>query len=164
MNASFEPFHLVNTYGAFGSVDTERYALSIEGTLSSDRDDDASYRAYELPCAPLDPQRRPCFVAPYPLRLDWQIWFAAMHRDVSASPWLVFLVARLLRDEGHVTDLFARVPFDRPPRFVRIRRFQLHFTRAGDDWWARTLDDPEWMRPLDRDDPLLNAYLARHGW
>src|SRR5205807_8231598 len=32
MNASFDPFHIVGTYGAFGSVTTERYEIVIEGT------------------------------------------------------------------------------------------------------------------------------------
>lgn len=32
MNASFTPLHLVNTYGAFGSVGRERYEVVIEGT------------------------------------------------------------------------------------------------------------------------------------
>src|SRR4029077_2002794 len=104
MNASFDPFHLVNTYGAFGTVGRERLALSLEGSLGDDRTDDAGFHEYELPCAPSDPARRPCFVAPYPLRLDWQIWFAAMHDDVSASPWLVHLVAQLLRGDRSATS------------------------------------------------------------
>ena len=162
MNGSFDPFHLVNTYGAFGSVDAERYGLVIEGSDADDPDDDASYRAYELPCAPGDPARRPCFVAPYPLRLDWQIWFAAMHPNIAASPWLVHLVAQILRGEGSALSLFSRVPFDHPPRFVRIRRFR--YELAHDAWWHRTLDDPEWMRPIDQGDPALSAYLARRGW
>ena len=32
MNASFEPLHLVNTYGAFGSITRPRYEVIIEGT------------------------------------------------------------------------------------------------------------------------------------
>ena len=32
MNASFDPFRLVNTYGAFGSVSRERYEVVVEGT------------------------------------------------------------------------------------------------------------------------------------
>ncbi|MDZ7680221.1 MAG: lipase maturation factor family protein [Fodinibius sp.] len=32
MNASFNPLHLVNTYGAFGSVTRKRYEIIIEGT------------------------------------------------------------------------------------------------------------------------------------
>lgn len=164
MNRSYDPFHLVNTYGAFGSVDTERLVLSIEGTDAEDPSDDARYRAYELPCAPADPRRRPCFVAPYPLRLDWQIWFAAMDDDAGRSPWLVHLVARLLDGDAATLSLFDRVPFERPPRFVRIRRFRYRFARAPDAWWERELESPDWMRPLGRHDPVLERYLAHHGW
>src|SRR5262249_9719266 len=32
MNAGFDPLHLVNTYGAFGSVGRQRYQVEIEGT------------------------------------------------------------------------------------------------------------------------------------
>ena len=32
MNASFEPLHLVNTYGAFGAVTRERLEVVIKGT------------------------------------------------------------------------------------------------------------------------------------
>ncbi len=33
MNRSFDPLHLVNTYGAFGSVSRVRYEVVVEGTL-----------------------------------------------------------------------------------------------------------------------------------
>src|SRR5207237_8238910 len=32
MNYSFDPFHIVGTYGAFGSITKERYEVVIEGT------------------------------------------------------------------------------------------------------------------------------------
>jgi hypothetical protein len=164
MNASFDPFHLVNTYGAFGSVETARDELVIEGSMSEDPHDELAYRAYELPCAPGDPSRRPCFVAPYPLRLDWQIWFAAMHDHVGRSPWLVHLVWQILRGEGSALTLFSRVPFDRPPRWLRIRRFRYRFARGTSAWWEREVEDAEWMRPLDRDDPQLREYVRAMGW
>ncbi|GHE06410.1 lipase maturation factor family protein [Streptomyces alanosinicus] len=39
MNRSFDPLHLVNTYGAFGSVSRVRYEVAVEGTT----DDAAPY-------------------------------------------------------------------------------------------------------------------------
>ncbi len=36
MNASFDPFHIVGTYGAFGSVTKERFEIVIEGTAEPD--------------------------------------------------------------------------------------------------------------------------------
>ena len=78
MNRSFDPLHLVNTYGAFGSVGRERYEVILEGTSDPEPGPDTAWRAYEFPCKPGDPARRPCIIAPYHYRLDWQIWFAAM--------------------------------------------------------------------------------------
>ena len=55
-----------------------RPEIVFEGTSDASPDDDADWRAYEFPCKPGDVMRRPCVVAPYQYRLDWQIWFAAM--------------------------------------------------------------------------------------
>ncbi|MGH7272769.1 MAG: lipase maturation factor family protein, partial [Polyangiaceae bacterium] len=76
MNRSFDPLDVVNTYGAFGSVDRKRYEVILEGTRDAVPDDAARWREYELPCMPGDPRRRPCVVTPYHYRLDWQMWFA----------------------------------------------------------------------------------------
>ena len=32
MNTSFNPLHLVGTYGAFGSITKERFEIVVEGT------------------------------------------------------------------------------------------------------------------------------------
>src|SRR5262249_45027594 len=71
MNASFDPFDLVNTYGAFGSVDHERHEVVIEGTADDVLTGDAKWEEYEFPCKPGDPRRAPCLVTPYHYRLDW---------------------------------------------------------------------------------------------
>src|SRR5436189_6159190 len=47
MNFSFDPFHLVNTYGAFGSVTKERYEIVIEGTAGIEQGEEGC-RGYEL--------------------------------------------------------------------------------------------------------------------
>jgi hypothetical protein len=73
MNASFEPFNLVNTYGAFGSVSRERYEVIIEGTRESRIGEQTKWLEYELPCKPGRVDRRPCWVTPYHYRLEWQL-------------------------------------------------------------------------------------------
>jgi len=65
----------VNTYGAFGSVDRQRFEAILEGTPDPVPDASAHWEEYELPCMPGDVRRRPCFITPYHLRLDWQMWF-----------------------------------------------------------------------------------------
>ena len=67
MNASYDPWKLVNTYGAFGSVGERRY----EPIVSLSDDGGATWSELEFPCKPGDVRRRPCFVAPYHYRLDW---------------------------------------------------------------------------------------------
>ena len=81
MNTSFDPFKLVNTYGAFGSVGEGRYEPVV--ALS---DDGKTWREVDLPCKPTL-RRRPCFCAPYHHRLDWNIWFIGFkpHRPVWKS-------------------------------------------------------------------------------
>src|SRR4029079_11317920 len=70
MNASFDPFHLVNTYGAFGSVTRARYEVVVEGTLSErPTAPDADWLEYEFKGKPTDVRRLPRQVAPYHLRL-----------------------------------------------------------------------------------------------
>ena len=70
MNYSFDPFHLVNAYGAFGSMSRRRDEVVIEGTADAAIGPDTTWREYEFKGKPGDPRRRPPQVAPYHLRLD----------------------------------------------------------------------------------------------
>src|SRR5256885_11457195 len=78
MNASFEPLHLVNTYGAFGSITRDRYEIVIQGTDETALSERTAWREYEFKGKPGDPLRRPPQVAPYPMRLEWVILVQAM--------------------------------------------------------------------------------------
>lgn len=166
MNASFDPLHLVNTYGAFGSVGRTRYQVILEGTSDEVLTASTEWKPYELPCQPGDPRRRPCVVSPYHHRLDWQMWFLGF-RGPSAEPWVFSLVHRLLEGEPTVTGLFEVNPFsDAPPRFVRAVRYRYWFARADAPdgaWWRR---EPlgTVLRPLELGDPELEALLEERGW
>jgi hypothetical protein len=98
MNASFDRFRLVNTYGAFGSVGEARYDAII-----SVSHDGKQWVELELPCKPGDVMRRPCFCAPYHYRLDWNIWFLGFkpHRRYleQRETWLYSLLSKLLNVE-----------------------------------------------------------------
>jgi hypothetical protein len=142
MNDSFDPFDLVNTYGAFGSVGKERDEVILEGS-----DDQLDWREYEFLCAPGDVMRRPCLIAPLQPRLDWQIWFAAMSR-IDHQLWLLKLVSHLLDGDAR---LMAKVPFDHPPKYLRARLYRYSFTNWGEPgWWKRSLID-EYMPPLTKE-------------
>src|SRR4029077_8415197 len=64
MNASFEPLHLVNTYGAVGAVTRERLEVVIKGTDADSPDASVQWREYESKGKPGDVSRRPCIVSP----------------------------------------------------------------------------------------------------
>jgi hypothetical protein len=165
MNTSFDRLHLVNTYGAFGSVGQERFEIVFEGTADEVIGADTQWREIEFRCKPGDPARRPCFVSPGHLRLDWLIWFAAMEAPVE-NPWAVHLVAKLLEGEPAVIHLLADdYPFrGRPPRWIRARWYRYWFTAPGEPgWWQRNLAD-DWLPPLSRDDAQLRGFLASFGW
>ncbi len=144
MNASFEPLHLVNTYGAFGSITRQRLEIVLEGTPDEDPGPDSEWREYEFKAKPGDPRRRPPWIAPYHLRLDWLMWFAAMS-SYHRHPWIVALMTKLLEGDRGVSKLLARGgdPFpDRPPGAVRARLYRYRFTdraerRATGRWWER---------------------------
>ncbi len=165
MNSSFDPLYLVNTYGAFGSVGRERYEIILEGTNDEDPGT-ARWTPYEFRCKPGDLARRPCVVAPYQYRIDWQMWFAAMS-DYRHDPWVVHFVYKLLSGDDSVTGLLASNPFDaRPPKYIRAELYRYQFTTFADpgkDWWKRTWA-ASYLPPLSVDDPSLLEFLHRHGW
>ena len=142
MNSSFDPLHLVNTYGAFGSVTKQRYEVIVEGTADADPSAASEWREYEFKAKPGDVRRRPPQYAPYHLRLDWLMWFAAF-----SSPryheWFMPLLAKLLEGDAATLALLGRNPFpDAPPRVVRARLWLYRFTtaaerRATGAWWHR---------------------------
>ena len=139
MNASFEPLHLVNTYGAFGAVTRERLEVVIKGTDAEFADASAEWREYEFKGKPGDVNRPPCIVSPYHWKLDWQMWFAAMSPP-DLHPWFLALVQRMLEDEKRILRLFAHNPFpDAPPKFIRADWYRYRFTNPGErGWWTRT--------------------------
>jgi len=142
MNASFDPFHLVNTYGAFGSVGRTRDEVIIEGT-SGDPDDEAGWKAYGFRAKPGDVRRLSPQIAPFHLRLDWLMWFIPLS-PFYASGWFGPFLQRLLEGDRATLRLLGHNPFpDRPPTFVRARLFRYRFTtwrewRETGAWWVRT--------------------------
>jgi hypothetical protein len=168
MNASFEPLHLVNTYGAFGSVGRVRDEVIVEGTGAATPSEYADWRAYEFKGKPGDPMRRPPQTAPYHLRLDWQMWFAAMS-NYTDEPWFVNFVAKLLEGDRDVLSLLRANPFSQaPPKYVRARLYRYRFSTAEERkrtgaWWQREFERV-WFPPISLDTPGFEKLLREQGW
>ncbi|MBV8529006.1 MAG: lipase maturation factor family protein [Candidatus Dormibacteraeota bacterium] len=157
MNASFNTLHLVNTYGAFGSVTKIRNEVVVEGTADLELTPNTLWKEYEFKGKPGDPRRRPPQIAPYHLRLDWLMWFIALAPSYGRSWFPVFMV-RLLENDRAMLALLRTNPFaGQPPVFVRARLYRYHFTSAAErrethEWWRRTpLGDYLPPVSLDRD-------------
>ena len=152
MNYSFDPFHIVGTYGAFGSVTKERDEVVVEGTEDVVLAPHTVWHEYQFKGKPGDVRRRPPQCAPYHLRLDWLMWFAAMSSPLY-HPWFVPFVAKLLEADPATLALLRDDPFDgRRPRFVRARLYRYRYTtpderRESGAWWHRELQD-EYLRPV----------------
>ena len=142
MNVSFDPLRLVNSYGAFGSITRHRYELVIEGTADPEATSGTRWREYGFYGKPGDPRRRPPQVAPYHLRLDWLMWFAALSPRYGES-WLLPLLRRLLAGDRDVVRLLRVNPFPgNPPAVIRVSRYRYRYTtwrelRETGAWWHR---------------------------
>jgi hypothetical protein len=144
MNASFNSYHFMNTYGAFGSIGRTRQEVILEGTDDAEITAQTVWHEYEFKGKPGDPRRMPRQWAPYHLRLDWLMWFAALDPSY-AREWLKPFVQRLLRNDPATLKLLRHNPFpDSPPRYIRAGRYDYRFTtwrelRREHAWWHRTL-------------------------
>ncbi|ELZ05108.1 lipase maturation factor family protein [Natrialba aegyptia] len=144
MNTAFDPLHLVNTYGAFGSITQTRYEIVIEGTTDEEITDDTVWREYRFKGKPTDPERRPPQIAPYHLRLDWQLWFAAMAPTPRRHPWFLRFLGKLLEGDAETLSLLAEDPFagSERPAHVRAVRYRYRYTTPEERaetgrWWHR---------------------------
>ena len=128
-----EPLRIVNSYGLFAVMTTERPEIVVEGS-----NDGATWLAYEFPYKPGDLRRAPPIVAPHQPRLDWQMWFAALG-NYQSNRWFVGFMLRLLQGEPSVQRLLQYNPFPKaPPKYIRARLYQYHFTKFGQPgWWKR---------------------------
>jgi len=149
-----EPFLSVNAYGLFRVMTTTRPGMRVQ--LSADGqtwvDCDFRWQVDRL-------DEAPGFVQPHMPRLDWQLWFEALRwepqalsrRVVSASPWFLRFMQRLLDAEPAVLGLLARDPLDgRPPQAVRACVVEHAFStpaerEASGAWWVEQPLMPAWI-------------------
>jgi hypothetical protein len=155
MNYSYNPFHLVNTYGAFGSVTKNRYEIVLEGTAEPILNEHTPWKEYGFKAKPGDRSRMPPQVAPYHLRLDWLMWFLPFSVMVTDSRilvpgyevWFMRLVQKLLENDAVALKLLRDNPFpDQRPFFLRALFYEYRYTtwrekRESGAWWMRRLID-----------------------
>jgi hypothetical protein len=172
MNFSYNPLHLVNTYGAFGSMSRERFEVVIEGTEEDAVGPDTLWKEYEFKGKPGNIKRVPPQVAPYHLRLDWLMWFIPFSVSVQGGRiinfgyerWFVMFIQKLLEGDRQTLELLASNPFpERPPKFIRAQYYLYAFTdekerRATGDYWKRDLLGT-YLRPVTVND--INALVNR---
>ena len=152
MNRSYNRWHLVNAYGAFGSVSKDRYELIIQGTDDAAVTPTTTWREYEFKGKPGDPNRRPPQIAPWHLRLDWLVWFIPFSIQVTArgihsshyDVWFIRFIQRLLTNDRAILSLMRHNPFPgTPPTRIRAVLFLYRYTtpeekRATGAWWHRS--------------------------
>ncbi|MGB5735894.1 MAG: lipase maturation factor family protein [Thiohalocapsa sp.] len=141
-----EPLRIANRYHVFPSIDTERYSVQVEASLTGQ-----DWVPLDWRYAPDDPRRITPFIVPHQPRLDWQLWFVpkgpVFLRDFET------LLTRLREGSPAVTRLLAEAPFgDQPPKLFRIRVYRYRFatprerTKQG-VWWVREDQGPFWPLP-----------------
>lgn len=162
MNFSFDPLHMVNTYGAFGSISRNRDEVVIEGTSDSTLSDETAWREYEFKGKPGDVKRMPRQWSPYHLRLDWLMWFLPLSPG-HGQPWLMPFCRGLLTNDRQIVRLLHTNPFpDEPPAYVRATLYRYHFSSPRELWkertWWRRERIGEYLGPISLDEA---SYLAR---
>lgn len=154
MNASFNVFKLVNAYGAFGSMTRVRRELIIEGTMLEDPTE-SDWLPYEFKGKPGDVYRTPRQFAPYHLRLDWVMWFAAL--GAYREQWFRALLVRLAQGDPGIRRLLRIDPYDgEAPALLRVRVFEYRYATPVERnetgrYWTRELQGTL-VRPSSLDD------------
>lgn len=137
LNSVVAPFFIVNTYGPFSVMTTERMEIIIEGS-----DDGVHWKEYAFKYKPGDVMRGPRWNIPHQPRLDWQLWFAALD-TAENTPWFLYFIQRLLENSPAVTQLMEYNPFpNSPPIYIRAEYYEYTYTSPEEKektgaWWKR---------------------------
>ncbi|MFB6212398.1 MAG: lipase maturation factor family protein [Candidatus Magasanikbacteria bacterium] len=155
MNFSFNPFHLVNTYGAFGSVTKKRMEIVVKGTKEKNLGSLTEWKEYTFKGKPTDPSKRPPQFAPYHLRLDWQMWFAALS-GFRTPLWFRRFAEKLLENNKKMLSLIDHNPFkEEGPSYIKADLYIYEFTdtdeyeKTGNIWKRRLVG--EYLSPTNKD-------------
>jgi hypothetical protein len=157
----------VNTYGAFGSVDKERFEIVFEGTTDAVPEALAEWREYDFKAKPGNPMRRPPVITPYHYRLDWETWFPWSTPGLGRQGWVPHFIWKLLHNDPGTLGLLSGNPFPgQPPTYIRAVLYRYKFAPPGNAegaWWTRERVRI-FIAPLSKDDPKLLQILQANGW
>ncbi|MBK8093698.1 MAG: lipase maturation factor family protein [Verrucomicrobiaceae bacterium] len=168
MNTSFDPLHLVGSYGAFGSIDKERYELVFQGAYVEVIDLLTDWKDYEFKAKPTDVMRRPVWITPYHYRLDWAAWFPwHRYQGGARNAWVPHFLWKLLQNDPATLGLLAQNPFsDHPPKYVRVLVYRYRYAPADDPsgaWWTR--ERVETLVPaVSLEHAQLRQIMRENGW
>ena len=168
MNTVYNRLHLVGTYGAFGSITRPRYEVIVQGTNEAVLTSSTNWKEYEFRGKPGSPARMPPQIAPYHLRLDWLMWFAALS-SYQQHPWFIHFLGKLLENDSATLSLIKTNPFPtQPPRYVRAQLYEYQFTtpaerRATGQWWRRQFIRP-YFPPVSLQEGPFRELLEQQGW
>lgn len=132
-----QPFHIINRYGIFAIMTTERYEVVIEGS-----EDGETWKEYTFYYKPSELNRRPRRISPFQPRIDWQAWFLPF-TGYEEEVWFQNFLYHLLVGNKDVLSLIRHNPFpETPPKYVRALLYLYEFTdfktkKETGNWWQR---------------------------
>jgi hypothetical protein len=130
-------FAVVNNYGPFAVMTTERNEIIIEGSQ-----DGVNWLEYGFKYKPDAVDKPMVWNIPHQPRLDWQMWFAALS-EPRAGGWFEKFMQRLQEGSPEVLALLANNPFPRQPP-IHLRAYLYRYTYALPD--QRAVNGQLWHR------------------
>jgi len=128
---------IVNGYGPFAVMTTERREIIIEGS-----NDETTWAAYEFKYKPGVLTKPLSWNIPHQPRLDWQMWFAALG-DERRNAWLLRFMEKLRDGSEPVLSLLHHNPFpEHPPRYLRASLYRYYFAKPE----VRSATGQVWQR------------------
>jgi len=130
-------FSLVNNYGPFAIMTTERPEIIVQGS-----NDGKNWLSYQFKYKPVNLDKQLSWNIPHQPRLDWQMWFAAMETPATDS-WFAKFMSRLQEGSPQVLSLLDENPFpQKPPVYIRALSYRYFYTTPK----QRTATGNIWQR------------------
>ncbi len=142
-------FSLVNNYGPFAVMTTERNEIIVQGS-----NDGAHWQTYQFKYKPVNLDQKLGWNIPHQPRLDWQMWFAAMARP-EADSWFARFMSKLQQGSPQVLALLGNNDFaEKPPLYLRALLYRYFYTTpeqraATGQIWRREYLGIYWPPPTE---------------